>query len=82
MPAQLYTADRNLTVHLRMIEFSLILQTVKSDLGAGMLFRLRVGTTIMLLFGFLDEALIINPWDALMPSQPGLAGQDSSSGSP
>merc|ERR1711871_495683 len=54
--------DWSLTVPLQMIEFYLILQAVKPDLGAGMFFRLLVGTVIMLLFGYLGEALVINPW--------------------
>merc|ERR1712014_38866 len=54
--------DWSLTVPLQMIEFFLILQAVKPDLGVGMFFRLLVGTVVMLLFGYLGEALIINPW--------------------
>jgi bacteriorhodopsin len=54
--------DWSLTVPLQMIEFFLILQAVKPDLGAGMFFRLLVGTVVMLLFGYMGEALIINPW--------------------
>merc|ERR1719261_1453636 len=45
-----------------MIEFYLILQAVKPDLGSGMFFRLLIGTVIMLLFGYMGEAMIINPW--------------------
>merc|ERR1711998_196498 len=54
--------DWTLTVPLQMIEFFLILQAVKPDLGSGMFFRLLVGTVLMLVFGYLGEALIINPW--------------------
>merc|ERR1712078_234260 len=54
--------DWSLTVPLQMIEFYLILQAVKPVLGGGMFFRLLVGTVIMLLFGYLGEALVINPW--------------------
>merc|ERR1711990_32543 len=54
--------DWSLTVPLQMIEFFLILQAVKPDLGLGMFFRLLVGTVVMLLFGYMGEALIINPW--------------------
>jgi bacteriorhodopsin len=54
--------DWSLTVPLQMIEFFLILQAVKPDIGAGMFFRLLVGTVIMLLFGYMGEALIISPW--------------------
>jgi bacteriorhodopsin len=54
--------DWTLTVPLQMIEFYLILQAVKPDLGPGMFFRLLVGTVLMLLFGYMGEALIIDPW--------------------
>jgi len=54
--------DWSLTVPLQMIEFYLILQAVKPDLGSGMFFRLLVGTVLMLLFGYLGEAQIINAW--------------------
>merc|ERR1719428_904754 len=54
--------DWSLTVPLQMIEFYLILQAVKPDLGSGMFFRLLIGTVVMLLFGYMGEAQIINPW--------------------
>merc|ERR1711953_1648500 len=54
--------DWSLTVPLQMIEFYLILSAVKPDLGSGMFYRLLVGTVMMLLFGYLGEALVINPW--------------------
>merc|ERR1712230_248672 len=54
--------DWSLTVPLQMIEFFLILQAVKPDIGGGMFFRLLVGTVMMLLFGYMGEALIINAW--------------------
>lgn len=63
--------DWSLTVPLQMIEFFLILQAVKPDIGAGMFFKLLVGTVVMLLFGYMGEALIINPWVGFMV---GLAG--------
>merc|ERR1711935_227930 len=50
------------TVPLQMIEFYLILSAVKPDLGSGMFYRLLVGTVTMLLFGYLGESLVINPW--------------------
>merc|ERR1712086_582422 len=40
----------------------LILSAVKPDLGSGMFYRLLVGTVTMLLFGYLGESLVINPW--------------------
>merc|ERR1711924_304714 len=45
-----------------MIEFYLILSVVKPDLSSGMFYRLLIGTVLMLVFGYLGEALIINPW--------------------
>jgi len=54
--------DWSLTVPLQMIEFFLILQAVKPDIGSGMFFRLLIGTVLMLLFGYLGEAMIINAW--------------------
>merc|ERR1712232_305593 len=54
--------DWSLTVPLQMIEFFLILQAVKPDISSMMFFRLLVGMVIMLLFGYMGEALIINPW--------------------
>jgi len=54
--------DWSLTVPLQMIEFFLILQAVKPDLKGGMFFRLLIGTVIMLLFGYLGEAMVINAW--------------------
>merc|ERR1712087_39338 len=54
--------DWSLTVPLQMIEFYLILSAVKPDLGKGIFYRLLVGTVVMLLFGYLGESLVINPW--------------------
>merc|ERR1712178_591338 len=54
--------DWSLTVPLQMIEFYLILSAVKPDLGVAMFYRLLVGTVLMLLFGYLGESLVINPW--------------------
>merc|ERR1712061_21134 len=54
--------DWSLTVPLQMIEFYLILAAVQPNLGSGMFFRLLFGTVGMLLFGYLGEALVINPW--------------------
>merc|ERR1712137_598515 len=54
--------DWSLTVPLQMIEFFLILQAVKPDIGSGMFFRLLIGTVMMLLFGYMGEAMIINAW--------------------
>merc|ERR1719159_1844956 len=54
--------DWTLTVPLQMIEFFLILSAVKPDLGVAMFYRLLGGTVLMLLFGYLGEAEILNPW--------------------
>jgi len=54
--------DWSLTVPLQMIEFFLILQAVKPDLGSGMFFRLLIGTVVMLLFGFMGETEILNAY--------------------
>jgi len=54
--------DWTITVPLQMIEFYLILSAVKPDLGQGMFWRLLIGTVVMLAFGYVGEAKIINPW--------------------
>jgi len=54
--------DWSLTVPLQMIEFYLILSAVKPDLSAGMFYRLLFGTVGMLLFGYLGETQVINPY--------------------
>jgi hypothetical protein len=54
--------DWSLTVPLQMIEFYLILQAVTPQLGSGMFYRLLIGTVLMLLFGYLGEAQVIDPW--------------------
>jgi len=63
--------DWSLTVPLQMIEFYLILQAVKPDIGSMMFFRLLIGTVLMLLFGYLGEAQVIDPWLGFMV---GMAG--------
>merc|ERR1711874_139167 len=47
--------DWSLTVPLQMVEFYLILKAVKPDLGAGMFWRLFIGTVCMLVFGYMGE---------------------------
>jgi len=54
--------DWSLTVPLQMIEFFLILQAAKPGISSGMFFRLLIGTVVMLLFGYMGEAMIINAW--------------------
>jgi len=54
--------DWSITVPLQMVEFYFILTAVKSDLGAGMFFRLFLGTVAMLAFGYAGEAQFVNAW--------------------
>jgi len=58
--------DWSITVPLQMVEFYFILTAVKSDLGAGMFFRLFMGTVAMLAFGYAGEAQFINAWGGFM----------------
>jgi len=53
--------DWSITVPLQMIEFNLILKAVKPDLGAGMFWRLMIGTVMMLAFGYAGEAGFMDP---------------------
>jgi len=54
--------DWSITVPLQMIEFYLILSAVQPDIGVGMFWRLLGGTVVMLAFGYVGEADIINAW--------------------
>merc|ERR1712224_494979 len=54
--------DWSITVPLQMIEFNLILKAVKPDLGAGMFWRLMLGTVAMLAFGYAGEGGFIDPY--------------------
>merc|ERR1719487_2858163 len=54
--------DWSITVPLQMIEFYLILSAVKSDIGAGMFYRLLLGTVAMLAAGYSGEAGFVNAW--------------------
>merc|ERR1719499_831977 len=63
--------DWSITVPLQMVEFYFILTAVKPDLGAGMFFRLFLGTCAMLAFGYSGEAHFINAWAGFLF---GLAG--------
>merc|ERR1712048_571368 len=51
-----------ITVPLQMIEFYLILSAVNPKLGVGMFWRPLIGTVVMLAFGYMGEAGIINAW--------------------
>jgi len=52
--------DWSITVPLQMIEFNLILKAVKPDIGAGMFWRLLIGTVVMLAAGYCGEAGYVN----------------------
>jgi bacteriorhodopsin len=54
--------DWSITVPLQMIEFNLILTAVNPNIGAGMFWRLLVGTVVMLAFGYAGEANFVWPW--------------------
>merc|ERR1711988_297802 len=54
--------DWCITVPLQMIEFYLILSAVNPNLGAGMFWRLFLGTVLMLASGYCGEAHFVNPW--------------------
>merc|ERR1719492_371844 len=54
--------DRSITVPLQMVEFYLILSAVQPNIGAGMFWRLLIGTVAMLAFGYSGEAGFINAW--------------------
>merc|ERR1712159_262138 len=58
--------DWTITVPLQMIEFYLILTAVKPDIGAGMFYRLFLGTVAMLTFGYCGESGFINAWVGFM----------------
>ena len=54
--------DWSITVPPQMVEFNLILKAVNPDIGAGMFWRLMIGTICMLLFGYCGETSIIGAW--------------------
>jgi len=54
--------DWSITVPLQMIEFYLILSAVQKNIGAGMFWRLLIGTVLMLAFGYMGEAGFLNAW--------------------
>jgi len=54
--------DWSLTVPLQMVEFYLILSAVKPNLSGMMFWRLLVGTVAMLLFGYLGEQKVVDPF--------------------
>merc|ERR1712107_136778 len=65
--------DWTITVPLQMIEFYLILSAVQPNISAGMFWRLLIGTVVMLAFGYVGEAKIINAWLGFMVGMAGWA---------
>merc|ERR1711877_18819 len=65
--------DWTITVPLQMIEFYLILSAVQPNISAGMFWRLLIGTVVMLAFGYVGEAKIINAWAGFMVGMAGWA---------
>jgi len=63
--------DWSITVPLQMVEFYFILTAAKADIGAGMFFRLFLGTVAMLAAGYSGEAGFVNAWVGFIV---GLAG--------
>merc|ERR1712238_579837 len=63
--------DWSITVPLQMIEFYLILSAVQPNLSLGIFWRLLVGTVVMLAFGYMGEAHMVNP---MMGFVVGMAG--------
>merc|ERR1712194_445104 len=63
--------DWSITVPLQMIEFYLILSAVQPNLSLGIFRRLLVGTVVMLAFGYMGEAHMVNP---MMGFVVGMAG--------
>merc|ERR1712187_513695 len=49
-----------ITVPLQMVEFYLILAAVQPTIGAGMFWRLLIGTVVMLVAGYCGEAGFVN----------------------
>jgi len=54
--------DWSITVPLQMVEFYLILSAVQPNIGAGMFWRLLLGTVAMLAAGYSGEAGFVNAW--------------------
>jgi bacteriorhodopsin len=56
--------DWSITVPLQMVEFFFILSAVNPNIGAGMFFRLLLGTVAMLAFGYAGESTALPAWPA------------------
>merc|ERR1712146_652921 len=54
--------DWSITVPLQMIEFDLILKAAKAPNDGLRFWKLLIGTVIMLMFGYLGETRVLNPW--------------------
>merc|ERR1712125_309907 len=54
--------DWSITVPLQMIEFNLILKAAGKTVSSEMFWKLLIGTVVMLLFGYLGEISVVNPW--------------------
>jgi len=54
--------DWSITVPLQMVEFYLILSAVQPNISSWMFWRLLIGTVIMLAFGYMGEAKVMNAW--------------------
>jgi len=65
--------DWSITVPLQMIEFYLILSAVQPNLGVGIFWRLLIGTVVMLAFGYMGEAGIVNAWTGFAVGMAGWA---------
>merc|ERR1711904_616903 len=63
--------DWSITVPLQMVEFYFILTAVKTTIGAGMFFRLFLGTVAMLASGYCGEAGFVGAMPGFVA---GLAG--------
>merc|ERR1712048_16887 len=65
--------DWTITVPLQMVEFYLILTAAKVECGAGMFFRLLIGTVLMLAFGYAGEAGFVPPMTGFIAGMCGWA---------
>merc|ERR1712004_341896 len=65
--------DWSITVPLQMVEFYFILSAAKNDIGAGMFFRLFLGTVAMLAAGYSGEAGFVKPWTGFAVGMAGWA---------
>merc|ERR1712127_315178 len=58
------------------VEFFLILQAAKPTISGGIFWRLLLGTVLMLAFGYMGEAQLVNPWMGFAVGEAGsIAGE-------